>query len=92
MITLAEQIAEVQRELALRKACYPAWVKQGTLDPGAATYQLKVLEAVLHTLELTDFAQRQLALFPIQTAYGPAPCPYCGRLGHGEPCAPCCGG
>jgi hypothetical protein len=25
MISLAEQIAEVQRELALRKACYPAW-------------------------------------------------------------------
>ena len=33
MIALAEQIAEAQRELALRRTCYPAWVKSGTLDP-----------------------------------------------------------
>jgi hypothetical protein len=38
MITLAEQIAEAQRELALRRTCYPAWVKNGKLDPGDATY------------------------------------------------------
>ena len=29
MITLDEQIAEAQRELALRRKCYPAWVKSG---------------------------------------------------------------
>jgi hypothetical protein len=40
MITLAEQIAEAQRELALRRSCYPAWVKSGKLDAGDAYYQL----------------------------------------------------
>jgi hypothetical protein len=34
MITLAEQIAEAQRELALRKQCYPQWIKAGKLDAG----------------------------------------------------------
>jgi hypothetical protein len=31
VISLAEQIAEAQRELALRKKCYPQWVKSGKL-------------------------------------------------------------
>jgi len=39
MIALAEQIAEAQRELALRKQCYPQWVKSGKLDAGDAQYQ-----------------------------------------------------
>lgn len=42
MITLAEQIAEAQRELTLRRTCYPAWVKSGKLDPGDAKYQILV--------------------------------------------------
>jgi hypothetical protein len=36
MITLAEQIAEARRELALRKRCYPQWIKSGKLDAGDA--------------------------------------------------------
>lgn len=62
-IALAEQIAEVQREIALRKACYPAWVKKGTLDPADAKRQIEVMQEVLKTLRLVDFAQRQLPLF-----------------------------
>ena len=92
MITLAEQIAEVQRELALRKHVYPQLIRSNTLDAGAAAYQVAVLKAVLQTLTLLDFAQRQLPLFPVE---GPQreddACPYCGRESNGEPCAPCCG-
>jgi hypothetical protein len=36
MITLDEQITEAQRELALRRKCYPQWVKSGKLDAGDA--------------------------------------------------------
>ena len=50
MIALAEQIAEAQRELALRKKCYPAWIKSGKLDAGDATYQIRCLEAIVRTL------------------------------------------
>ena len=46
MIALAEQIAEAQRELALRRKCYPVWVQSGKLEAGAVTYQLKVMEAI----------------------------------------------
>ena len=58
MITLAQQIAEAQRELALRKRCYPAWVKSGKLDPGDAKSQLLVQEAVVRTLMRLDAEQR----------------------------------
>jgi hypothetical protein len=63
MITLAEQIAEAQRELALRKQCYPAWVKSGKLDAGDARYQIRVLEEIIRTLMQLDAEQRQLSLF-----------------------------
>jgi hypothetical protein len=63
MITLAEQMAEAQRELALRRKCYPQWVKSGTLDAGDAQYQIRVQEAIVRTLLRLDAEQRQLSLF-----------------------------
>src|SRR5262245_40359835 len=63
MITLAEQIAEAQRELALRKKCYPQWIKSGKLDAGDAKYQLLVQEEIVRTLLRLDAEQRQLSLF-----------------------------
>ena len=61
MITLAEQIAEAQRELVLRKKCYPAWVKRGKLDVGDAKYQIRVQEEIVRTLMRLDAEQRQLS-------------------------------
>ena len=63
MITLAEQIAEAQRELALRRKCYPAWVKSGTLTQEDAYYQLQCMEAIIKTLLRLAAEQRQLSLF-----------------------------
>jgi hypothetical protein len=63
MITLEEQIAEARRELALRKKCYPQWIKRGKLDAGEATYQIRCLEAIVRTLMRLDAEQRQLSLF-----------------------------
>jgi hypothetical protein len=63
MITLAEQIAEAQRELALRRQCYPAWIKSGKLDAGDAQYQIAVMEEIVRTLMRLDAEQRQLSLF-----------------------------
>ena len=67
MISLAEQIAEAQRELALRKKCYPAWVKSGKLDAGDATYQIRVQKEIVRTLRRLDAEQRQLSLFGAAT-------------------------
>ena len=63
MIALAEQIAEAQRELALRKQCYPQWIKSGKLDAGDAQYQIRCLEAIVRTLMQLDAEQRQMSLF-----------------------------
>jgi len=63
MITLAEQIAEAQRELALRRKCYPQWIKSGKLDAGDAKYQILVQEEIVRTLMRLDAEQRQLPLF-----------------------------
>ena len=63
MIALAEQIAEAQKELALRKKCYPQWIKSGKLDAGDAKYQILCLEAMGRTLLQIDAAQRQRSLF-----------------------------
>ena len=63
MITLAEQIAEARRELALRKKCYPQWVKSGKLDAGDAKWQLLAQEEIVRTLMRIDAEQRQMSLF-----------------------------
>ena len=63
MITLAEQIAEAQRELSLRRTYYPVWVKSGKLDAGDARRQLLVQEAIVRTLLRLDAEQRQMSLF-----------------------------
>ena len=63
MITLEEQIAEAQRELALRRKCYPGWVKSGKLAHEDAYYQLQCMEAIVRTLMRLDAEQRQLSLF-----------------------------
>jgi hypothetical protein len=63
MISLAEQIAEGQRELALRRTCYPQWIKRGKLDPGDAQYQIRVMVEIVRTLLRLEAEQRQLSLF-----------------------------
>jgi hypothetical protein len=63
VISLAEQIAEAQRELALRRKCYPQWIKRGTLDAQDAYHQLQCLDAIVRTLMRLDAEQRQLSLF-----------------------------
>jgi len=63
MFTLEEQIAEVKREIGLRKACYPAWVRQGKLTQAEASRQLQLLVEVLKTLHRIDVEPRQLSLF-----------------------------
>ena len=67
MITLEEQIAEARRELALRRQCYPAWVKSGKLDMTTANYQLMAQAEIIQTLERLAAEQGQLSLFAAQS-------------------------
>jgi hypothetical protein len=63
MSTLAGQSADAPREGALRRTCYPQWIKSGTRDAGEATYQIRVQEARGRTLMRLDAEQRQLSVF-----------------------------
>ena len=49
-ISLARQLAEVEREIALRRRVYPRFIKSGQLSPKAAERQIDIMEAVADTL------------------------------------------
>ena len=49
-IPITGQIACVQRELHMRRSCYPRWVEEGRMTQAEATAQLTAMEGVLETL------------------------------------------
>lgn len=51
MIPLTEQLACAKRELALRRAVYPGWLKSGKLTPDAAKKELARMHAIVETLD-----------------------------------------
>ncbi len=50
-VPLSEQIAEVKRELALRRNVYYSWVRQRKMTQPQADNQIARMQAVLETLE-----------------------------------------
>lgn len=50
-ISLQNQLACAQRELAKRQRCYPKWIREGKLKQPVADYELKAQEAIVSTLE-----------------------------------------
>lgn len=62
MITLEQQIAEVAREIALRRNVYPKWVESKRLTQQKADQQIAAMQAALDTLILLrEIAQGRLA-------------------------------
>ena len=51
-VTLADEVAEVRRELALRERVFPPWVRSGRMTQDAADWRMACLRAVLVRLEL----------------------------------------
>ena len=50
-VPLTDQIAEVKRELALRRNVYPQFVARGKMDQSEADDHLQRMAGVLQTLE-----------------------------------------
>ena len=48
--SLEAQIAEIDRELAMRKAAYPKWIRDGRLSQTQADRQMAAMQAVASTL------------------------------------------
>ena len=53
-VDLCAQIAEVEREIALRRRVYPRWTAAGRLTQAAADRQIETMEAVLATLRRSN--------------------------------------
>lgn len=50
-ITLAQQVAAVAREIALRRNVYPGWVARGKMKQEEAEHQIAAMNAVIDTLK-----------------------------------------
>lgn len=53
-MTLAEQIACVEREIGFRERCYPGWVRGHKLTQAKADHELGAMRAVLETLRSVE--------------------------------------
>lgn len=51
MKSLAEQVACVKRELALRRNVYPGWVRNGKMTQAKADHEIECMADVLATVE-----------------------------------------
>jgi hypothetical protein len=49
-VSLAEQISEIERELAFRKNVFGSWVRSGKMKPETADKMFAAMRAALHTL------------------------------------------
>lgn len=51
LVPLAEQVIELRRELSVRNAVYPKWVRNGSLRFSVAQRRIAALQAAITTLE-----------------------------------------
>ena len=58
-IPLQEQVAEVRRELEMRKRVYSHWIKIGKMSASDAVRQTTAMVAVLRTLEALRDQERK---------------------------------
>ena len=74
MFTVAEQIAEVEREIAIRERVYARWVKVGKTSQAAADLQQGRMKAALDTLKraMPLLADRDPGALPTGEVFGPA--------------------
>jgi hypothetical protein len=57
-IPLAVQIAEIEREISLRRRVYPRWIASGRMKEHDADRHIATLEAVLATLNCLEREQK----------------------------------
>lgn len=57
-IQVTEQIACVEREIAMRKRVYPRWVADERMTQAKADHEIRAMEAVLETVRAADERER----------------------------------
>lgn len=73
-VTIAEQVACVDRELGMRARVYPRWVKAGKLTQAAADLEMARMTAVRWTLRRAsvELADKEAGTLFSGEVYGPA--------------------
>lgn len=66
--TLEEEIAELDREIVIRKRCYPSWVKNGSMKAPVADRQLARMMAAAKRLRGLQKAEMRLVKLIDQAA------------------------
>ena len=51
MISNADKLKELNRELAMRRRLYPKWVADGSIEQAAANRRIEVMEAIAEDYE-----------------------------------------
>jgi hypothetical protein len=64
MIPIAQQLEEVQREIALREREYPRQVASGEMRQSVAVYRMECMRAVLRALEWLRDNQAAINTWP----------------------------
>jgi hypothetical protein len=60
VISYADQLACVVRELAMRRRVYPRWVESGKMTQAKADLEIRAMEAVAETLRGLELGDRLL--------------------------------
>lgn len=53
--TKAECLAELKREIGMRRAVFPKWIKSGRIAAAEAAHRIKTMEAVYQDYEQRHF-------------------------------------
>ncbi len=60
IITEEDILAEVKRELAMRKRVYPRWIEENKISAGTAAYRIACMEALVESYEKLAEKERLL--------------------------------
>jgi len=59
-VSITEQIRAVEREIAMRRRVYPAWIRNGRMTQRKADDEIAAMRAVLETLCKVQQSERLL--------------------------------
>lgn len=71
--TKAQRLAELERELGMKKKHYPDWVRDGKLSDATSAHRIRCFEEVLNDLRKLYEVPAQAALFGPDVARTPRP-------------------
>lgn len=66
-VPIAEQLAELERELGYRQRVFPKWIADGRMTPDTAANRTEKLRAAIETLRSLQAAPQKAPALPLGT-------------------------